>query len=303
MFQALKSFIQGKPKYESVVQAMLAGDHGVVYHWHLKQASPQNPGAAYNLANIYRDGRGTPVNMAEYRKWLRDAADWGSVDAIFEIINSIPEDEIDLRLDEILRRLKDAAEVGSAEAMRLLGDFYSTGKRLPIDAEKAVAYYTAAAERHDLDAMCYLGEMYQTGEIVPKDSVKAAKWYQEMVDRDDPTGKVLLGNLYSQGEGVPKSEFRAKDLFEEAANQGSKSALHALGMLHITCTAMPQDLVVAYMWLNLAAPENEAAAQLRDSVEEKLSQEELGSAQKRAAEWLLAFNLRKQAGKEETQNA
>ena len=56
---------------------------------------------------------------------------------------------------------------------------------------------------------------------------------------------------------------------------------------------MPQDLVAAYMWLNLAAPENEEAARLRGSVEEKLSQDELALAQKRAAEWFVAFNHRK----------
>lgn len=216
---------------------------------------------------MHRDGCSVPANMVKYRELLRNAADYGCVEAIMETVTSIPEDEIESRIGEILSWWAKAVECGSVEAMRYLGDAYSTSKAVPVDAGRAVRCYTAAAEHGDLNSMCYLGAMYQTGEIVAKDVAQAAQWYQRMVELEDPSGLLSLGLLHREGEGVPKSEYKAKEPFEAAVKLGSFAAMRCLGDLYPGLGVIPQDLVQAYLWHNLATSEQDDSVRVRREIE------------------------------------
>jgi uncharacterized protein len=49
--------------------------------------------------------------------------------------------------------------------------------------------------------------------------------------------------------------------------------------------AVPQDYVLAYMWLHLATGGNQAAAQVRDAVGQRMTSAQVAEAQKLAREW------------------
>ena len=74
--------------------------------------------------------------------------------------------------------------------------------------------------------------------------------------------------------------------FRKAADQGDADAQLLLGSLYLTGNGVPQDYVIAHMWLNLAAAHGkEEAAEGRDHAEKLMTPAQIAEAQKLAREW------------------
>ena len=58
-----------------------------------------------------------------------------------------------------------------------------------------------------------------------------------------------------------------------------------LGIMYAKGQGVPQDYVLAYMWLYLATEGNPGAAQYRDGVGKLMNAAQVAEAQKRAREW------------------
>ena len=71
--------------------------------------------------------------------------------------------------EEAARLYRLAAEWGSAEAQRALGDMYSRGLGVADSDDEAARWYRLAAERGDADAQQSLGRMYYFGGGVARD--------------------------------------------------------------------------------------------------------------------------------------
>ncbi|MEQ1837092.1 MAG: tetratricopeptide repeat protein [Candidatus Nitrotoga sp.] len=98
--------------------------------------------AQFELAKMYHNGRGIPIDIVKSVDWLQKAALQGEV-----------------------------------MAQTLLGWVYRSGEGVPKDAAKAVEWYQKAAAQGDAAAQSGLGEMYRNGEGVTKDAAKAVQWY------------------------------------------------------------------------------------------------------------------------------
>jgi uncharacterized protein len=68
------------------------------------------------------------------------------------------------------------ARLGDAHAQTVLGFMYATGRGLPQNFERAVDWYSRAAEQGDPTAQYLLGLMYDKGQGVRQDWVLAHKW-------------------------------------------------------------------------------------------------------------------------------
>lgn len=76
-------------------------------------------------------------------------------------------------------------------------------------------------------------------------------------------------NLKSADEGIPDEQFRA-------------------GLLFSTGNGVPQDLVTAHKWFNLAAMNGiEEAREIRAEISLDMSAQEISKAQKMAREWIM----------------
>lgn len=74
--------------------------------------------------------------------------------------------------------------------------------------------------------------------------------------------------------------------WRSAANAGDKRAMLALGRLYMRGLGAPQDYIEAHMWLNMAAARGEmAAAKERDALAEKMTPQQVATAQERARSW------------------
>ncbi len=65
--------------------------------------------------------------------------------------------------DEELKRYRQAAEQGDADAQNILGGIYLEGRDVPQDYAEALKWYRRAAEQGDADGQFRLGDMYATG--------------------------------------------------------------------------------------------------------------------------------------------
>lgn len=77
------------------------------------------------------------------------------------------------------------------------------------------------------------------------------------------------------------------DKVEMAANTGCADALFNLGMMYCIGREVPQDLVSAHKYFNLATIRgNHTAQDYRREIAQEMSQDEIAEAQRQARSWL-----------------
>ena len=82
-----------------------------------------------------------------------------------------------------------------------------------------------------------------------QDDAEAAKWYRKAAEQGNVDAQATLGFRYEHGQGVP------------------------------------QDYVLAHMWLSLAAAKGYPCADKRDKLAAKMSPDRIAEAQRLAREW------------------
>ena len=153
------------------------------------------------------------------------------------------------------------AESGDPSAQTTLAGWYYKGnERLGIyqDYAKGLEWFRKAAEQGEPYALRMLGLAYSYGEGVSRDYAQAAIWLRKAAEQGDPYGQSWLGNAYAEGSG---------GIIYKGFNE-------------------PQDLVLAYAWLNVGSKGySEDTAKSRDRVESLLTPAQLAEAQRLSSRW------------------
>ncbi|WNV04704.1 tetratricopeptide repeat protein [Candidatus Methylospira mobilis] len=159
------------------------------------------------------------------------------------------------------------------------------GESLASDYAEALKWVRKAAEQGDDNAQYFLGVMYYKGEGVPLDYAEAATWYRKAAEHGNVLAQLNLGWAYNEGEGVTRDYDEAMSWYRKAAEQGNAVAQNNLGWMYEEGKGVPRDLVTAYMWYSFAAAQGQERAKSEiDSIERKMTQEQIAEAQKRAEE-------------------
>ena len=201
----------------------------------------------------------------------------------------------DLRAVQWFRK---AAEQGNAMAQSNLGFMYNRGRGVPQDYAQAVVWWRKAAEQGHADAQYNLGVCYREGEGVTKDDAQAAQWYRKAAEQGDARAQSNLGFMYDNGRGIPQDYEQAVVWYRRAAEQGAAMAQHNLGSMYELGQGVRQDYIEAYRWLSLAAsldssPEALHYAEARDALAQRMASAQITDAEKRASEWMAAFERRR----------
>lgn len=174
-----------------------------------------------------------------------------------------------------------AAEHGFVGAQYNLAQCYDQGIGVVKDYHKAVFWYEKAAEHGFVWAQYNLANCYDLGIGVSQDHQKAVFWLQKAAEQGFAKAQYNLGTFYFLGKNHIQDYQKAVFWYEKAAEQGLVEAQYELGKYSI-----PENLVLAYQWLSLAAEKNnsdkniiEKACKLRDFLKNKLTFQELQSAQ------------------------
>jgi TPR repeat protein len=97
--------------------------------------------------------------------------------------------------------------------------------------------------------------------------------------------------MYENGFGVPQAYDVAADLYQRAAVQGDVFAQARLGLLYDKGHGIPQDIILSYKWLDLAAAhasrrERDYYLRLRNAVASKMSAAQVIEGQRLALSWV-----------------
>lgn len=164
---------------------------------------------------------------------------------------------------EAFSLLQKSAEQGDAEAQSGLAAFYSDGKVVSQDYNKARIWYEKAAMQGERSALFYLGILYRDGKGGEQDASEAVKWLtQAALAHWTGEAEYELGVLYFNGNGTPKDYLQAKSWWEKAAEKGSNLAEYALGILYFEGgSGVEKDYPKAREWWEKSANSQNADSQ------------------------------------------
>ena len=129
-------------KLEDALTAIEKQDYETAYKQFKELADKGNAEAQYNLAIMYRQGKGVKQDAKIALQWF-----------------------------------EKSAQQGLASAQYYLGHLYDSGDGVPRNPQLAVNWYKKAAEKGNPLAQSNLGVAYASGEGVKQDIIKAYVWF------------------------------------------------------------------------------------------------------------------------------
>ncbi|NNE85951.1 MAG: hypothetical protein HKN28_18465 [Alphaproteobacteria bacterium] len=153
-----------------------------------------------------------------------------------------------------------------------------------IDADRAVRACEAALALNadDMRLQLQLARSLHKAERLDE----AVVYYQQAGLQGHPLAQKTLGFAYANGLGVAQDFSKTAQWHQLAAEQGDRDAQHNLGYLYAAGQGVEQDLVLAHMWYNIAAAhESPGAAESRDVLVARMTEEQIEEAERRALAW------------------
>jgi TPR repeat protein len=138
---------------------------------------------------------------------------------------------------------------------------YNVGTGVPQNFSEAIKWFRLAADQGHPGAQNNLGVLYRQGRGDTNDVKTAAVWFRKAADQGMAPAQYALGQMYLNGEGVEQNVPKAVEWYTRAATQGLPEAQADLGFLYATREdKIPQDFLIAYKWLSLAAQKGDRIA-------------------------------------------
>ncbi|MEN3794332.1 tetratricopeptide repeat protein [Fulvimarina sp. MAC3] len=144
------------------------------------------------------------------------------------------------------------AKLGDAKAQALLGEIYSEGLGVPIDADEAARWFEAAAKSGDRAAQFEFAMLLLSGTGIARDEQRALGLLKEAADAKLPLAEFNYAQLLVRTS--PTSGFAdALPYFRSAADAGIADAQYAMSQLLATGRGTDKDEAEARLWLRRAA--------------------------------------------------
>jgi len=243
-----------------------------------------DPNAQFQLGLLYGSGNGIAKSMLEAAKWYRHAADQGH-----------------------------------ARAQAMLGVLFSSGQGVPQSKPEAIKWWRKAANQGDPDARFNLGMAYWKGDGVTQDFDKANALFGSMAPAGNAYARSVLGVRATPrssrviAEPAPQStrieqpqsqtaylpDPNSRNAFQQylsAAQAGNANAQTQIGYMYAVGLSVRPNLAEAHRWNNVAAARlpagriRDSAISNRNAAAAQMTPEQILKAQRRARDWLSAFD-------------
>ena len=148
-------------------------------YWYKQATLFGDSWSANRVGEMYRDGKGTPVNCLKARDYFLKAIEWGNIESINSLIYMVVSGMIDdSNLIQIaFKQLQQMCNSGDISALRKMGDYYNGGVGTKKDCLKAMEFYKTAARLGDPWSRIKVAEMYRDGRGVISDLNEASRWF------------------------------------------------------------------------------------------------------------------------------
>ena len=144
--------------------------------------------------------------------------------------------------EEYNRRLQKRVELGDAEAIFTLGNYYRNGEfGFPQDYNKAFELFVRAGDLGHAKAYCNVGYAYENGKGVEMDKKKADNYFKLAAMAGNVISRYNLGNSEVRAGNMN----RALKHYMIAAGDGDSDALKAIQMLYTNGHATKEDYAKA----------------------------------------------------------
>jgi TPR repeat protein len=222
------------------------------------------------VARSEEDQRAFLRALAEAQDTCRDAAE-ASPDAGGPLFHLATIAQASGRHRQAVALYQRAADAGIAPALTRLGDYYNFGIR-PIreDVDRAVEYYSAAADRGDIAGITTLAMMHRLGRGVPRDPARMVALLRTAADAGYHFAQMRLAETYLTGEGVPGGADRELGIPDPAAaipylaalarDGNVEAALKLADLYDQGAEGLPPDPGERYRWVDLVAQTGDPAA-------------------------------------------
>jgi TPR repeat protein len=140
------SFAAAAEDLQQGLSAIEVEDYLQAYEVFKELAQQGNPEAQYNLAILYKQGRGVMQDVKQAVGWFRKAADAGIADAQYYLGHLYDKGEgVEQNYAEAFNWYQKAAEQGNAAAQTNLGVLYASGDGVKQDVILAYVWFSLAA--------------------------------------------------------------------------------------------------------------------------------------------------------------
>jgi len=203
---------------------------GLAIQWYRKAADQGNAVAQFAMGNFYATGRGVINDMLQAIQWWQKAAAQNQIDAqtvlgeLF-LIPKPPYGTNYLNYAEAVRWLRPAADAGSISAMNNLGVAYENGYGVTSDLAQAAKWYRQAAEMGNANAQANLGLLYMTGQGVPMDLVQAYKWFKLSSIQNSALGTHHCEEMESNQSLKPEQLAQAEQMVRDFLSQQRQKSM------------------------------------------------------------------------------
>lgn len=160
------------------------------------------------------------LKNGELSKWLSKHGYKDEMKQISEL--SLSDDDFPRKLFNIFKFDGEGSDkVKYLKFVLGLGRMYCYEKGMERDFQKALKYYTQAADYDFADAQYELGNAYLFGEENNADYAEAAKWYKKASQHGHLNAIYMLSKLLLYGRGIEKNYDEAMKLLKIVANSGN----------------------------------------------------------------------------------
>jgi hypothetical protein len=218
----------GQPQAQCAMGDRYAHGTGVAQNWFeacrwYDMAAQQGDAVAQcALAACYAQGKGVKKDMAHAFIWFEKAAAQNLPQAQWNLgelyATGLPGVEADPK--KATQLCKRAANAGFAPASATLGALFARANK----HDRAVEWWTLAAQQGDLESLFNLGQAHRLGLGVAKDEAKAFELLLQAAQGGVAAAQSRIGLSYATGEGAALDPIEACKWFELAAQRGDKAA-------------------------------------------------------------------------------
>ncbi|WP_162901375.1 tetratricopeptide repeat protein [Breoghania sp. L-A4] len=262
--------------------------------WYERAASQGLAEAQASLGVLYYTGAGVPRDLGKALELYRAAAQQGSARAQNNLGRMYTKGEgVAQDYASAVDWFRKAAEQGLPQAIRNLGVMYDNGFGIRQDDAAAIELYRLAGRKVTVqldDVLAEIGLVYDHRLAPPLstgDPAAELAATRAAASHGDPVSQFMLAHVLAQGlTGAPDLR-QAGDWYRKSAESGLVSAMTNLGLLYLTGRGVPQDFVLGYMWINVAAASGQQdAVRVRDAIGPRMTSQQINEAQKLAsARW------------------
>ncbi len=179
--------------------------------------------AQFELAQLYHQGKGVPLDQIKAHYWYHKAAKQGHVKA--SLATQIKKEPTIIRKSEPTIVKKSEPEKSDCADLQFeQAHSYYEGKGVPKDREKAAIWYHKAASQGHIKAQFTLAGLYHFGIGVPQNITQAIEWYQKAAEQNYANAQLSLGMIYFNKLYRPRDLAKSKKWLSQAAEQGNENA-------------------------------------------------------------------------------